>query len=589
MSTPIKCGKGVNKDLLPSELEPGYWSDMLNFRSRNGFEERFGGATALNLNGASGTYDDDGHAACFLFPYASGENYYAIYGDDSKAYAILNATNYEITRYINARTISSITRIGANTAEVTTATAHGLSTADVVTHFGATEDGYNEANAAITVMSSTVYRYTTTNAIAGNATVVGKYSVVTSGAYQDFNVLDRYPTGGTLNGVFFIHYPPPIPLVGGGGHGLFYWGGDTSIRLRQAPFAVSSTATAVRAFKNYLVALDGDDVYWTDAAEPGAFPTTMAASATNDAGQSPLAETPGNLVDCLPLGEVNILYKRDSIWVMRYIGGNDVFSFSRLPGSDGLYAPWCVVDTPVGHVFVTQNLDIRIHAGGASKSIADGRVRKFFASDFDYADTYLYKRLFVTTNPEKSEVWICYPTVGSDTGCDKALVWNWESDTWGIFYIGGVTGTVGYSTNGIAFAAFGLWNENWTKRPSLVLLTNAALSKFAFKVVSDTATNAAASTLERTGIGGEDHDQMFSIDESRWNFDGTGTATIYHGSSKTADGTVSWASGATYTIGTTDKANGRATQGRFGGVKLSTSSQIAVRSYELTTKAGGKR
>src|SRR6187549_342267 len=38
--TVSECGKGVNKDLLPSELAPGIWSDSSNVRFRNGFAEK---------------------------------------------------------------------------------------------------------------------------------------------------------------------------------------------------------------------------------------------------------------------------------------------------------------------------------------------------------------------------------------------------------------------------------------------------------------------------------------------------------------------------------------------------------------------
>lgn len=47
MLLPVQeCGRGVNKDLLPSELAPGIWSDSSNIRFRNGFAEKRKGTTA---------------------------------------------------------------------------------------------------------------------------------------------------------------------------------------------------------------------------------------------------------------------------------------------------------------------------------------------------------------------------------------------------------------------------------------------------------------------------------------------------------------------------------------------------------------
>lgn len=48
MLYPVKdCGQGVNKDLLPSELAPGVWSDALNVEFGNGFGTRRGGFQAV--------------------------------------------------------------------------------------------------------------------------------------------------------------------------------------------------------------------------------------------------------------------------------------------------------------------------------------------------------------------------------------------------------------------------------------------------------------------------------------------------------------------------------------------------------------
>jgi hypothetical protein len=104
--------------------------------------------------------------------------------------------------------------------------------------------------------------------------------------------------------------------------------------------------------------------------------------------------------------------------------------------------------------------------------------------------------------------------------------------------------------------------------------------------------SAITGTLERTGMDFGDRDTFTAIQRSRWNIDGTAanTASIYHGSSKTADGSVTYASPATYTIGTTDYANARATAGRFGAVKLTTTAYpFSVRSCDLDVTGGGKR
>ena len=566
-------GIGVNKDLLPAELGPGWWSDASNFRFRNGFAEKFEGAISKNT-GATISATSGG----FLYPFSGVSGRMAVYGNTEQVFCLDGTTHTEITRYRKSETISTLNRLGANSAEATTAADHGLTTADTVTVYGATESGYNVSAVAITVTAANKFTYTTVSTIAGNATVVGAYVVVTSAATSNFAGLPTYPTGGGLNGVFFLY----------GTDGLYYWAGSAATKLRQVPFAVPSGASAVRPYKNYLIHLAGQVVSWTDATEPGAIPTTFESTDTNDAGSSPaLAETPGLLSDCLPLGDINILYKTDSMYLMQYIGGVEVFAFTRMPGNDGLYRPWCVVETPRGHVFLTQNLDIKVHQGGVATSIAEGVIRKHFASTFDIANKP--ERVFLVVNPEKSEVWILYATTASSRGCDKALVWNWEANkgagAWGIFNMLSVTG----DTDGVSFAASGQWPTTLTVSSRLMVM-NTAMD---FLMVDSSATTSITATLERTGIDFGDRDSKKYIHRSRWNIDGTAgnTLSVYHGSSNTADGAVTWTSAATYTVGTTDYADARATSARFGAVKFATTTAapMALRSGDLDVTGGGKR
>lgn len=77
---------------------------------------------------------------------------------------------------IDAQTISSITRSG-QTATVTTASAHGLSTGMVVTIRDAVDTLYN-GTFVITVTGATTFTYTMTGTPAANASVVGWYASV---------------------------------------------------------------------------------------------------------------------------------------------------------------------------------------------------------------------------------------------------------------------------------------------------------------------------------------------------------------------------------------------------------------------------
>lgn len=580
-------GKGVNKDLLPAELGAGVWSDAVNFRFRNGFAERFDGLSIKAASSAySLTYWIDFHSE------ASNLTRYVFGGSQSGAAFMFDGSFNNVARYSDQVFISSITRVGT-TATLTTSSAHGRTTGDSVVIYGALPDQYN-GTYTITVTSTTTFTYTMGSDPGASASPAGAYYFVN--ASPEFSVGDangrlRF-SGGELNGVFILNHPTD---------GLYYWPGP-STRMRRFP--QSYISGSARVFKNYIVQLyrtvDGvpfpHSVSWSAAAEPGAIPSTFDSAADNDAGVVDLAETAGIMVDCLPLGDANIIYKSDARYAMTYIGGNDVFRFQRLPGTDGLLARDCVCDTPVGHVFLTQNADVMIHQGGEARSIADGRIAKWLRANIDLS----YKGLaYLCAVNEKTEVWIAFPLINEPIASDhfpyNFAVWNWKEDTWSTYSF--ASGSTSFP---IKFARTGLGTVGTFGTQSRLIAAGAFSGASPFKLMTLDEAQAGAinsttltSTLERTGLHFDDRDQFKTLHRSRWNIDGTAgnTATISHGSSKTADGTVTYATGATYTIGTTDYVDARATKGRFCAIKLVTTSDAAfsVRSADLDVTAGGKR
>jgi hypothetical protein len=589
MRVPIKdCGKGINKDLLPSELELGVWcATTQNFRAQNGFMEKW--------DGVATAYDPPSSSDIVWFSsYAPSANRYVVYvRADGSALALRPDTGSDstINRPPPEQTISTITRIGANTAELTTGAAHGLASGDNVTVFGATESGYNEVDVNITVMSSTVFRYTTTNAIAANATVVGQYVVTQSNSGFAFTSVGSRGTGCNLNGTLFYNNPTD---------GLYYWAGDTSARMRKLAITTYVAHTA-RSFLNYLIQLQPTmsgtkqlrRVLWSNAAEPGAVPTTFDSSATNDAGFVDLADTDGRTIDCLPLGEVNIVYKDDGRYAMQYTGDSNVFSFTRLPGSDGIYERHCVVNTPKGHVFLTPALDVKIHQGGEAVSIIEGKLRRYLIESMRAVDDSSKDKVFLCVNPRKSEVWCCFPD--TDDANNRILAWNWDSGLWSEYRVPG--------SGEIIFATTGLYpiGTNYQDNEQEVLIVSDDLGRLGVAggsgvpVVGDAGTwfgTALSGILEARGVHLDDADTFKTLHRSRWNIDGDAgdTLTIQHGSAKYADTAPTYTSGTTYTIGTTDYADGRATAGRFLALKATTTAYpVKVRSIDLDVTAGGKR
>jgi hypothetical protein len=582
------CGQGVNRDLLPSELDPGMFSDCKNARSRNGFAEKRKGVTAA--------YTTPTVAPYFLALYTTTTDRFAVQAGIGKVFVDDGTTRTEITRYTDGAAIASITRAGT-TATLTTSTNHGLITGNTVTVFGAVPTGYN-GTYSITVTAATTFTYTMAADPGSSATTVGQYSY---NVQADFTgTIDDKWTGGAFNGVLILNNPVD---------GMYYWNGDTSTRLRRMTgWTADMKADAILFFKNFILALgptvsgtkQPQVLLWGSSAEAGAIPTSWTATATNDAGDTPqAAETGGHMVDGEVYGDTAFVYDQDSRFGVRYIGGNEVFQVYRVPDSDGLLARHCIKNTPKGQVLLS-NGDVRIHNGGPSESIADGRVREWLGNsmDSDYA-----ARSFLAVNPKKNEVWVCFPTTGN-TSCDRALVWNWQSDTWGDFSISSMT----CSATGLVASTIGSRiidddtdvidsdvsaideNDYSPNQARLVLGFTTPLIGLAETGSTDFGA-AVEFMLEKRGISFDDSDAIKVLASSRPQFKGLAGAevSIYHGSSMTADGEPTYTSAVTFTQGD-NWANAFARAGRYLAWKCVSTDYplLSLRSIDLDVKGGGR-
>ncbi len=291
------------------------------------------------------------------------------------------------------------------------------------------------------------------------------------------------------------------------------------------------------------------------------------------------------MVDCLPLGDVNIIYKEDSRYAMQYIGGEAVFRFTKLPGADGLFAIGCVVDTPLGHDYMNRSLEILLHSGGASKNISAGRIK--IENSFS-----AYRRSFLAVDYDNTEVWVCFPDDNSTLPglCNRVHMWNWVEDTWGTREMP-ANKYLSYGSNG------SLGTKAAGSRINEGLVLSASTSQLAVAEASATDFGSTyTSYVERTGLDIDEPDMAKTLQRSRWNFDGVSgeVFSISHGSAMTADAAPTYQTAANYTLGTTDYVNSRAISGKYLAVKVSWASTSSsapgrVRSTDLDVTPGGKR
>lgn len=500
------CGKGLNLDLMPEELQAGTWSGGKNMRFRNGFAERFGGMA--NVFGATSV------TPYFIDYYKSTNTRYWIHAGLSRVFA---------------------------------------------------DDGFTR-------------------------TEITPTSVFTG------NIDDRY-TSAIINSIFVLNNGVDVP---------HWWNGDTGTDLQTLTAWDSSwRCKSILSFKDYLIALNvtkGSNKYpsmvkWSAAAIPGTLPASWdETDVTKDAGEVDLSETPDEIVDAVKLGDSVVIYKQRSMYLMTFIGQPYIFRFQRLPYESGILARGCAVETPVGHVVLTSG-DVVLHSGQAPQSIANGQIRDYIFRNISNAN---YDRAFIVTNPQKYEVVICFPTEGNQN-CDKAAVWNWKENTWGIRDLDNVTnGASGLISDDYSLEQWvgdtnswesdgTIWNENEYSSSQDRLIFSRVGYISAFDVGLTDYGSAFESYLERTGIPFDDPQAIKLIRSIQPRIDAVAGAEfdieVAGGFAPVSNGV--YQSSTDFIVGTDFKSD-CLVSGRYLSLKISnTGNAWKMRSIDFDVVAGG--
>lgn len=236
-------------------------------------------------------------------------------------------------------------------------------------------------------------------------------------------------SGGYLSGIGIMNNRMDIPQRVRPGEVYFKnlenWPGNTRTKI-------------LRPFKNYLIALgitkDSVDmptvVKWSSPADPGEVPYTWdVTDPTNDAGEAPLADTAGAIVDGKKLRDSFIIYKEDSVYSMRYVGGVYVFQFQQLFDDVGMLAPNCAAEFDGKHFVVGQS-DVYVHNGVQKNSVIDGKMKGDLYNAIQAGGV---DSVFVVPDYKSSEIWICYQATEDailNGYSDRAMIWNWIENTW---------------------------------------------------------------------------------------------------------------------------------------------------------------
>lgn len=190
----------------------------------------------------------------------------------------------------------------------------------------------------------------------------------------------------------------------------------------------------IRSYKNFLIAIgmqeDGVDfpqrIRWSDLALPNSVPPSWdATSTTNSAGFNDLSEAKGKLVDAVPMGDYLVLYTTQEVYLMSYVGGNDIFTFRKIFDDLSILSSECAVQVNAGHFLVTSS-DIVIHNGSSWTSIIENKIKDDLFVIISSSQT---SKIKVQNYPAKQEVWVLYPST-INASLDRAAIFSLITQTW---------------------------------------------------------------------------------------------------------------------------------------------------------------
>jgi len=333
-------------------------------------------------------------------------------------------------------------------------------------------------------------------------------------------------TGTTLASVEYLNRPSRVPIARTPTASTF-----SNLANWDSTWRTSS----LRSFGDFMLALgltEGSTSYpnrvrFSDITLANQVPGSWdATDTTKSAGFNDLVQLRTPIVDGATLGSNFLIYSSDQVWNMEFVGGTFIFNFRKVFDDAGVINQNCILEVEGKH-YVFDTDDIYVNDGITRQSICDNRVRDYI---FNGIDMSLQEACFVMHVADLEEIYFCYHT-GDDlavyddvSGCNRAAVYNYRSDTWSFVDLPNVTSgslanldaVATYASTGLTYASTGgtyhAQESKFTRYPVMVSKKDTAAGitsprLLGLDLVDSGSLNLPETTevnkpvyLERTGI-----------------------------------------------------------------------------------------
>lgn len=600
---------GIIEDIPPYNLPPNAWSGGNNVRFLDNGVKKVAGYSEVMATCPFAPY--------YVQPYltAGGTYYWLAYG--ATDIAVWNGSTW--TDVVRQATGSLDGTINSSVTTITLADASAFPASGTIAMGSqAIADGESNAYEEVT------YSGKSTNDLTGctRATTPAEHtdgSIVTpisdtSTTDNDYgaNTTTRKWTATNLNGIIIATDGYDTPQ---------YWPLAAGVPSLTVPFrelrnwpATSNKCKVIRSFRTFLVGLNWERagvneprlVKWSTEATYGNVPTTWSeADNTLDAGEYQLADTSGEIVDGLPLGDSFLIYKKNAIYIMNYVGTPYIFSFKLLSPNIGCLAKNCIAEFEGGHFFIGLS-DFYLCNGQQVTPLLPERLRRAVFDDLD-GDNDNYNKCFVAADYVRNEMIAAYPSTAGASGgpADKAIIWNWKTNTFsmrdlpdtshisaGIIEI--TAGTQWDNITGSWNAGSGAWGStnygNVSENLVFADVTNTKLFRDNHGNTED-GTNMT-SYIERTGydLGDPSIIKYVSAVYPELEVSGNNEVKVYVGHQMATEEAITWDNGTDFNPNEQSKVSCRST-GKYFGVKFESTGDFdwKLNGLAFDVKPRGKR
>lgn len=140
-----------------------------------------------------------------------------------------------------------------------------------------------------------------------------------------------------------------------------------------------------------------------------------------------LVESGGPFTAAARFGDDVVAYKRNAMWLGRYVGAPSVFDFIPIASDIGCIGQEAVCDTGSGHVFVGID-DIYLFDGNRPRSIATGACRDWYVAE---RDPNAATKTRILWDRQYGLAWIFFASIYNNGQIDRGLVYHMRTGRWG--------------------------------------------------------------------------------------------------------------------------------------------------------------